>query len=83
MEKETLPFYLGKLEAFVKENNGHLALGKLTWADVYFAAGLDYLNYMMERDITDGYPGLKKVVESVLKIESIAKWVAKRPVTEA
>jgi len=26
---EVIPFYLEKLEAIVKENNGHLALGKV------------------------------------------------------
>lgn len=29
IEAETIPFYLGKLEAIAKENNGHLALSKV------------------------------------------------------
>lgn len=29
VKSETIPFYLGKFEGFAKENNGHLALGKV------------------------------------------------------
>lgn len=54
----------------------------MTWADLYFVAVLDYLNFMAKRDLTAGYPSLKKVVDNVLSLESIKKWVAKRPVTE-
>lgn len=28
---EVIPFYLEKLEAIVKENNGHLALARVSW----------------------------------------------------
>lgn len=74
-----MPFYLEKLDSIAKENNGHFALGKFTWADVYFTAVLDYLNYMAKRNLTDGYPNLKQVVENTLAVESIKKWVEKRP----
>lgn len=37
---------------------------------------------MAKFDIIAKYPNLKQVVDNVLKIDSIAKWVAKRPVTE-
>lgn len=30
LEAETLPFYLEKLDALAKENNGHFALGKVS-----------------------------------------------------
>lgn len=29
LNAETIPFYLGKLDAIAKENNGHLALSKV------------------------------------------------------
>lgn len=32
LEKETLPFYLEKLEEIAKENNGHFALKKVSLA---------------------------------------------------
>lgn len=33
LEKETLPFYLEKLEEIAKENNGHFALKKVSTND--------------------------------------------------
>jgi prostaglandin-H2 D-isomerase / glutathione transferase len=79
--KDILPFYLKSLEAIAKENNGHLALKKLTWADLWFTGVLDYLKKMNERDILEGYPNLQKVVDNTLAIESIKKWVEIRPIT--
>ncbi|XP_031631212.1 glutathione S-transferase-like [Contarinia nasturtii] len=82
LKSETLPFYLEKLESIAKENNGYLALGKLTWADLYFVGLLDYLNFMIGFDLTTDRPNLKKVVDNVTAIESIKAWIAKRPETE-
>lgn len=36
LNEETLPFYLEKLDALVKENNGHFALGKVSDTFVIF-----------------------------------------------
>lgn len=82
LDNEIIPFYLEKLDTIAKENNGHFALGKLTWADFYFTAVLDYLNHMTKYDLTEKYPNLKKVVDTVLSIESIKKWIEKRPKTD-
>ncbi|KAG4070442.1 hypothetical protein HA402_005674 [Bradysia odoriphaga] len=79
---EVIPFYLEKLEAIVKENNGHLALSKLTWADVYLAGIVEYLNYMVKGDILEKYSGLKELVQSVYDLEPIKAWLEKRPVTD-
>lgn len=40
------------------------------------------MNYMTKKDLTADYPNLKQVVDKVLALESIKKWVAKRPQTE-
>lgn len=82
LNSEILPFYLDKFEAIAKINNGHLALGKLTWADLWFAGVVDYLSWKAGRNLTDNHPNLKKVVDNTLAIDSIKKWVAKRPHTE-
>lgn len=79
---EVIPFYLEKLEEIAKENQGHLALSKLTWADVYFAAILDYINYMAKVDLLEKYPGLRGLVDSVNELEPIKAWLEKRPVTD-
>ncbi|XP_037032086.1 glutathione S-transferase-like [Bradysia coprophila] len=82
LNAETIPFYLTKLDAIAKENNGHLALGKLTWADFYLTGIIDYLNYMVKFDLLAAYPNLKAVVENVNALDAVKAWVAKRPVTD-
>ncbi|KAG4070508.1 hypothetical protein HA402_005740 [Bradysia odoriphaga] len=82
IEAEIVPFFLGKLEEIAKENNGHLALSKLTWADLYFASLHDMLEYMIKKNFLEKYPYLRKVVDNVYAIDSIKSWIAKRPVSE-
>ena len=83
LNNETIPFYLSKLEEIAKDNNGHLALKRTTWADLYFTSLSDYMSYMAKQDLISKYPNLKKVTENVHSIDSIKKWVAKRPKTDA
>jgi len=81
--EETLPFYLGRLDEIAAENHGHLALKKLTWADLYVAAFQTYFNFALKGDFIDfeGYPNLQKVVSNALANEKIKKWVESRPET--
>lgn len=53
-----------------------------TWADIYFAGIIDYLNYLTKIDLLENFPGLRQVVENVLNNENIKNYIAKRPVTE-
>ncbi|XP_046686705.1 glutathione S-transferase-like [Homalodisca vitripennis] len=65
----TIPFYLSRLESQVKENNGFLANGKLSWADVYFAALSDYLNWMNgSKEILVGYPNLQSLKTKIFAL---------------
>ncbi|XP_046680424.1 glutathione S-transferase-like [Homalodisca vitripennis] len=78
----TIPFYLSRLESQVKENNGFLANGKLSWADVYFAALSDYLNWMNgSKEILVGYPNLQALKAKIFALPKIKEYVAKRPIT--
>lgn len=82
LNNEVIPFYLEKLEMIAKENSGHLALGKLTWADFYFAGIIDYLNYMTKTKLVEKYPSLQKTLDNVMNLDQIKAWVEKRPQTE-
>uniref|UniRef100_A0A2C9GW78 glutathione transferase n=1 Tax=Anopheles farauti TaxID=69004 RepID=A0A2C9GW78_9DIPT len=82
LNNEVIPFYLTKLNVIAKENNGHLVLGKPTWADVYFAGILDYLNYLTKTNLLENFPNLQEVVDKVLDNENIKAYIAKRPITE-
>lgn len=66
-----------------KENNGHLALNRTTWADVWFTGVSQYLNFMAKQDLVANHSNLKKVIDNVMAIENIKKYVAKRPKTDA
>jgi len=76
---ETIPYYLDRLDKIAKENNGYLACNKLTWADMYFVALLDYMNHMSGMDLTSKHPNLEAVKTNVLAIPAIKKWVETRP----
>ena len=75
----SIPFFLSKFEEIAKENNGHLALNRLTWADLYFYGLSVCMNYFAKQDLTANYPNLKKVYENTAAIENIKKWIDKRP----
>ena len=79
LKSETIGYFLGKLDAIAAENNGHFALKKFTWADVYFTGMSNYLSFMAQEDITANYPHLKKVIENTFAAPGIKEWVEKRP----
>jgi len=82
LKSETIPFYMSKFEEVVTKNDGHLVGGKLTWADFFYAAIVDYLSAMAKEDLVDKYPKLKALKEQVLALPAIKAWVEKRPETE-
>ncbi|XP_073979001.1 glutathione S-transferase-like [Rhodnius prolixus] len=80
--KDTVPFYLKKLDDLVKLNGGYLANSTLSWGDLYFVAISDYLSYMLQFDIFENHPNLKALKDNVLAIPKIKAWVDKRPASE-
>lgn len=81
LQEVQIPNYIGILEKAAETNGGFLALDRLTWADLFLAAVEVYFSFCAEIDITKNAPNLKKIIEKVSKIESIKKWVEKRPKT--
>ncbi|XP_067008875.2 glutathione S-transferase [Anabrus simplex] len=78
---ETVPQFLSKLDARVKENGGYFVGGKLTWADIYFAAYHETTNLFAGENVIGKYPHLLAVADKVYAIPAIKAWIAKRPVT--
>lgn len=74
-----IPFYLANLEANAAKYVGHLAGYKVTWADIYSIAILEYCSSLLGRDIIADYPYLKKVHDNVMAAEGVKKYVASRP----
>ncbi|EEB14151.1 glutathione S-transferase, putative [Pediculus humanus corporis] len=79
LQKETVPYYLKRLDKIVEENGGYFVGGQLTWADLYFVAVSDYLQKMAELDFFSDYPNLQSLKNKVVNIPQIKKWIEKRP----
>nr|WLK66392.1 glutathione S-transferase [Eocanthecona furcellata] len=77
--EETIPFYLKLFEKQLEENNGYLAAGKLTWADIWFLSHSDYLSSLMGQDLLVNFPKLKKHQEALRGLPGIKEYLAKRP----
>lgn len=76
---KVIPFYLEKLEQNAKDNDGHLALNRITWADVYSIAVMEYCNVLMGYDLIADCPSLKRVYEKVMAAEGVKKYLTSRP----
>ncbi|XP_041982520.1 glutathione S-transferase 1-like [Aricia agestis] len=62
--KDYYPGAFSKLNEILLQNNGHLALGRLTWADFYVGGMIDGFKMLTQMpDIDEKYPGLKKSLE--------------------
>ncbi|GAB1864924.1 glutathione transferase [Camponotus japonicus] len=77
--KEIVPYYLERLDAQVQKNGGYFVGGALSWADFVFVGVLDYLNYMMKKNIIEKYDNLKQLKQKVEEIPAIKSWIEKRP----
>ncbi|CAK1555545.1 unnamed protein product [Leptosia nina] len=70
--KNVYPALLEKLDEIIKKNNGHIAAGKLTWADFAFAGMFDYLKMMMQiPDLEKKYPSFQQVVDAVYSLPKV------------
>ncbi|XP_049702481.2 glutathione S-transferase 2 [Helicoverpa armigera] len=81
-EKTVYPTILDKLNEIIVKNNGHIALGKLTWGDFVFAGMLDYLKRMLRMpDLEEKYPAFKQVVKNVYSIPKVKAYADAAPET--
>ncbi|KAL7011735.1 hypothetical protein ACKWTF_014417 [Chironomus riparius] len=79
LKSESIPFFLKNLEEIASKNDEFLAIKKLSWGDLYFAAMIDYMNWMMKGNLLEDFENLKKVYEYVMEIDGIKSYVEKRP----
>lgn len=54
---------------------------QLSWADLFFVAMLDLLNYMAKIDLLENRPKLQALKKQVLALPQIKSWINKRPKT--
>ncbi|CAH0725476.1 unnamed protein product, partial [Brenthis ino] len=80
LHENYLPKALKKLNEIFNENNGHLGIGRLTWADFMFAGTYDRVKFLLEiPDIDEQYPAFKKLQDKVLSIPQVKAYHEKAP----
>ncbi|CAH2044173.1 unnamed protein product, partial [Iphiclides podalirius] len=78
--KNLYPIVLSKLDQIIKENNGYLAAGKLTWADFLFAGMYDSLKSMTQtHDMEEKYPSFKKLRDTVTSLPKVKAYLDAAP----
>nr|WOZ07763.1 glutathione S-transferase GSTs8 [Agrotis ipsilon] len=81
--KNVFPDYLERLNAAAVKNNGHFALGKLTWADFMLAGTFDYLkNLVRIPDLAKKYPAFQKVIDNVYSFPQVKAYADAAPHTD-
>nr|APW77577.1 glutathione S-transferase sigma 1 [Pieris rapae] len=81
--KNVYPALLDKLDEIIKKNNGHIAAGKLTWADFVFAGMFDYLKLMLQTpDLEKKYPSFQQVVDAVYSQPKLQAYLKQAPKAE-
>ncbi|XP_072945118.1 uncharacterized protein [Epargyreus clarus] len=80
LEADFYPRMWQKLDETIAKNNGHMALGRLTWGDFVFAGMYDYNKRIcMIPDLYEKYPNLKRVYEKVAAIPKIKTYLNTSP----
>ncbi|XP_063626255.1 glutathione S-transferase 2-like isoform X2 [Cydia splendana] len=81
--KNLYPGMLAKLDQILKENKGHLALGKLTWGDFVFAGMYAYLKMMLQAsDLDERFPAFKKLEQTVYSLPKVKAYADAAPKTD-
>ncbi|KAI5637801.1 glutathione S-transferase 2 [Phthorimaea operculella] len=74
---------LEKLNDIIVKNKGHLACGKLTWADFVFAGIYDALKFMMQSpDLDSKFPAFKQLQDAVYSLPGVKEFAEKAPKTD-
>lgn len=74
--------YISRFNTMLEANGGFFVGSQLTWADIIVANSIDFCEKLFQVSITEGYPAVKKNLDSVFSAKGIKEWIEKRPVTK-
>ncbi|CAH2093199.1 unnamed protein product [Euphydryas editha] len=81
--KEKFLLMIKKLDEIIRQNNGHIAAGKLTWGDFVFAGSFDYLKMLLRMpDLEKQYPSFRQVIDAVHEDFRVKDYSMRSPKTE-
>uniref|UniRef100_A0A146LJP9 glutathione transferase n=1 Tax=Lygus hesperus TaxID=30085 RepID=A0A146LJP9_LYGHE len=81
LKKESIPYYMKEYNEIAGKNNGYMANGKLSWADLFIYGAMETLEAHVGTSLIDQYPHLKEGRDKVYSTPGIKEWIDKRPQT--
>ncbi|KAG4076973.1 hypothetical protein HA402_015960 [Bradysia odoriphaga] len=73
---------ISRFNTMLQTNGGHFVGSNITWADIVTACTIDFNEKLWNISVTEGYPAVKKLLDTVFSANGIKEWIAKRPVTK-
>lgn len=78
---DTIPYYFSKFELILRDN-GYIANGKLSWADILLVSYGEHLfPFLQITDYAEKYPYSKALSDKVQSLPGIKEWIERRPFT--
>lgn len=74
--------YISRFNTILEANGGFFVGSSLTWADIIVANSIDFAEKLWQIPISEGFPAVKKNLETVFSAKGIKEWIEKRPVTK-
>uniref|UniRef100_R4G888 glutathione transferase n=1 Tax=Rhodnius prolixus TaxID=13249 RepID=R4G888_RHOPR len=81
VKNQIIPFYLGRFDRIIQENNGFFALGKLSWFDFYFVGYSETLETIVQEKVCEQFPHISQLRKNIFDIPKVQRWLKKRPST--
>ncbi|XP_067008894.2 glutathione S-transferase [Anabrus simplex] len=75
---ETVPFAVSRLEKRLKNNNGYIVNGKLSWGDIYLVHLMDLMEDIISEDLKKTAVHALALRKKVHELPGIKEWIAKR-----
>lgn len=74
--------YISRFNAMLGANGGHFVGSSITWVDIFVATYIDFYEKLWDISITEGFPAVQKLLDTVFNAKGIKEWIATRPVTK-
>lgn len=74
--------FISRFNKILEANGGLFVGSSITWADIVVASTIDFSEKFWNVPLTDGYPAVKQLLDTVFNAKGIKEWIAKRPVTK-
>lgn len=74
--------FISRFNRMLEANGGYFVGSQLTWADIMVANSIDFMEKCWGVQIAEGFPAVKKNIQTVFNAKGIKEWIEKRPDTK-